>query len=161
MAAREGFGEQLAWELARRLEYKAPFFSGRGEKSRGRVSTCEELACFPSWSEGGGGGGYSTEFYTARLHPVVNPYHFIYHFRQKRYPFPIPSIGEWYPFQIPDLERCTLFSCCKCTHRFEIWWNHKTRKVSRLYHSHKFLCQPLWVFLQTERQLYVQLIYFS
>ena len=38
----------------------------------------------------------------------------------KRYPFPIPSIGEWYPFQIPDLERCTLVSCCKCTHRFEI-----------------------------------------
>ena len=38
--------------------------------------------------------------------PPQNPtsYPFIYHFWQKRYPFRIPSIDNWYAFHIPSLE---------------------------------------------------------
>ena len=42
-----------------------------------------------------GGGGYSTNFYTGRLHPEVQPLAlFRYHFSRKRYPFHIPSIHK-------------------------------------------------------------------
>ena len=40
-------------------------------------------------------------------------------------PFPVPSIDKWYLFQIPRLELCLIFSCCKCT-AFKLWINHKT-----------------------------------
>ena len=42
-----------------------------------------------------GGGVYSTNFYTGRLHPEVQPLAlFRYIFSQKRYPFHIPSIDK-------------------------------------------------------------------
>ena len=47
----------------------------------------------------GGGGGHSTNVYTGRLRPKVQP--LIYHFSRKRYPFRIPSIDKWYPFHKP------------------------------------------------------------
>ena len=40
-------------------------------------------------------------------------------------PYPVPSIDKWYPFQIPSLELCITFSCCKCT-VLKLWINHKT-----------------------------------
>ena len=63
------------------------------------------------------GRGYSTNVYTGRLRPEVQPLTLfnICHFSRKRYPFCIPSIDKWYPFHIPCLEHCILFNCCKCT----------------------------------------------
>ena len=57
-------------------------------------------------------------------------------------PYPVPSIDKWYPFQKPNLELCVTFSCCKCT-VFKLWINRKTRKLSRLFHSHKILLLAL------------------
>ena len=57
-------------------------------------------------------------------------------------PYTVPSIDKWYPFQIPSLELCITFSCCKCT-VFKLWINQKTRKLSRLFHSHKILLLAL------------------
>ena len=49
--------------------------------------------------------GYSKKFYTGRSSaPKSNLHPFIYHFWRKRDPFRIPSIDNWYPFQIPSLE---------------------------------------------------------
>ena len=42
------------------------------------------------------------------------PYPFTYHFSRKRCPFRKPSIDKWYPFNIPCLELCIPFTCCKC-----------------------------------------------
>ena len=39
-------------------------------------------------------GGYSKRFFPGRLRPEVQPLTLIYHFGQKRYAFPIPSIEE-------------------------------------------------------------------
>ena len=49
------------------------------------------------------------------------------------------------PFQIPaSLELCTTFSCCICKCIvFKLWINQKTRKLSRLFHSHKILLLAL------------------
>ena len=47
----------------------------------------------------GGGGEYSTNFYTGRLRPEVQLlYSFIYSFLRKRFPFRIPSLDKWGPF---------------------------------------------------------------
>ena len=47
------------------------------------------------------------------------PYPFINHFSRKRYPFHIPSISDkWCPLQIPCLELCIPFDCCKSMHCF-------------------------------------------
>ena len=56
--------------------------------------------------------------------------------------YTVPSIDKWYPFQIPSLELCITFSCYKCT-VFKLWINQKTRKLSRLFHSHKILLLAL------------------
>ena len=70
------------------------------------------------------------------------PY-YIFLLREKvRLPYRVPSIDKWYPFQIPSLELCITFSCCKCT-VFKLWTNQKTRKLSRLFHSHKILLLAL------------------
>ena len=53
------------------------------------------------------------------------PYHFIYHFWQKRYSL----YWQWYPFHMPSLKLCIPLNCCKCT-VFEIWTSHKTRKFN-------------------------------
>ena len=59
--------------------------------------------------------GYSTNFYTGRLHPEgPTPYPFICHFSRKRYPFCIPYFEESYPFLIPSLDLCIPLNCCKC-----------------------------------------------
>ena len=53
--------------------------------------------------------------------------------------YTVPSTDKWYPFQIPSLELCITFSCCKCT-VVKLWINHKlARNLSRLFHSHKIL----------------------
>ena len=59
-------------------------------------------------------GGYSTNFYTGRLRPEVEPLTlFDIPFSRKMYPFRIPSIAKWYPFHIPRLELCNPFNCRK------------------------------------------------
>ena len=64
------------------------------------------------WKWGGGGGGYSTNVYTGRLRPEVQPLIFFYtnHFSQKRFSFRIPPIEKWYPFHIPCLELCIILT---------------------------------------------------
>lgn len=58
----------------------------------------------------GGGEGGSLKFYTKRLRPREQPLTLcMYRFRQKRYPFCIPSSNKWYPFHIPNFERCIQF----------------------------------------------------
>ena len=57
-------------------------------------------------------------------------------------PYTVPSIDKWYPFQIPSLELCITFSCCKCA-VFKLWINQKTRKLCRLFRSHKILLLAL------------------
>ena len=42
------------------------------------------------------------------------PYPFTYYFSRKRCPFRKPSTDKWYPFNIPYLELCIPFNCCKC-----------------------------------------------
>ena len=62
------------------------------------------------------GRGYSTDFYTGRVRPEVQPFTLLYTiFDRKRYPFCISSIEKGYPFHIPFLELCISFSCCRCT----------------------------------------------
>ena len=56
--------------------------------------------------------------------------------------YTVPSTDKWYPFQIPSLELCITFSCCKCT-VVKLWINQKTRKLSRLFYSHKILLLAL------------------
>ena len=54
--------------------------------------------------------GYSTNVYTGRLRPEVQPLTLLYTiFHEKGTPF------VWYPFHIPCLELCIPFNCCKCT----------------------------------------------
>ena len=63
-------------------------------------------------------GRYSTKVCDGKAPPRGSTsYLFIYHFSRKSYPFCIPSIDKWYPFHIniPCLELCTPFNCCKCT----------------------------------------------
>jgi len=59
---------------------------------------------------GRGGGGYSTNVYTGRLRPEVQPLTLLYTiFHEKSTPF------VWYPSHIPCLELCTPSNCCKCS----------------------------------------------
>ena len=50
----------------------------------------------------GGGGEYSTKYYTRGLRPKVQPLTLLYTIiHEKNYPFRIPSIEfKWYPFHI-------------------------------------------------------------
>ena len=48
----------------------------------------------------------------------------------------VPSTDKWYPFLTPSLEQYISFNCYKCT-VFKILINDKTRKCSRIFHSHK------------------------
>ena len=65
----------------------------------------------------GGGGAYSTNVYTGRLRPEVQPLTLLYTIFQEKgtVPFRIPCIDKWYPFHIPCLELYILFNCCKYT----------------------------------------------
>ena len=65
--------------------------------------------------------GYSTKFYMGRFCARSN---FCFHIPLLAQNC-ISSIGKWHPFQIPSLELCITFSCCKCT-VFKLWINHKT-----------------------------------
>ena len=77
------------------------------------------------------------------------PYPSVYHFWQKTYPFWTASIDKCYPFHIPSLESCIPFNCCKST-LFKIWIDHKTRTLSRLFHSYKVHLLALLGLLQTK-----------
>ena len=69
------------------------------------------------------------------------PYLSIYFFWEKRYPSPpltqYLQLTNGTPFK-PSLELCITFSCCKCT-VVKRWINQKSKKLSRLFHSHKIL----------------------
>ena len=63
-------------------------------------------------------GRYSTNVYTGRLRPEVQPRTFLYTiFHEKVTPFFILSIDKWYPFTYMYTLFRTLHSlnCCKCT----------------------------------------------
>ena len=89
----------------------------------------------------------AAKFYLVKLRlevQLLNPF-YIFLLREKvPLPYTVPSIDKWYPFQIPslDLELCITFSWCKYT-VVKLWINQKTRKLSRLFHSHKILLLPL------------------
>ena len=90
--------------------------------------------------------GFSTKFYTG-----PTPYPFIYHFRQKRYPFVYLLLAR-YLFHKPSLEHCIPLNCCKCT-VFKIWINHKTRPFTQLFPSHVMHLWALFgLFYQPKRQ---------
>ena len=60
------------------------------------------------------GGGCSTNAYTGRLRPGVQPLTLLSTiFDRKRNPFGIPLIDQWDPFHIPSLELFIPFNCCK------------------------------------------------
>ena len=81
----------------------------------------------PSDGGGGGGrGGHTTNFHTGRLGPYL----------QARTD-PIFT-QKWYPFHIPCLELCTLFTCSKCT-VISIGIHDKNRTFSQLYKTMKFI----------------------
>ena len=46
-------------------------------------------------------------------HLCLKLYFIWYYFSRKRYPFRIPSIDEWYPFNIPCLELSSLLTAVK------------------------------------------------
>ena len=76
-------------------------------------------------------------------------------------PYTVPLIDKWYPFQIPSLELCITFSCCKYT-VFRPLINQKTRKLSRLFHSHKILLLALLgLFTEQNDTDFSTLSYFS
>ena len=68
--------------------------------------------------------------------PSSSPLPFIYYLWQKRCSFRIPFTDKWYPFHIPKFFFFTSFNCYKCA-VFKMWINHKTKKCSRLFYSHK------------------------
>ena len=60
------------------------------------------------------GGRYSTEFYTKRLRPEVQPFTLLYTiFGRKGTPFRIHSIDKWYPFHILSLKLSIPLYCRK------------------------------------------------
>ena len=74
----------------------------------------------------GGGGGVLTEEPCPKDQPLTLC---MYHFRQKRYPFCIPSSDKWYPFHIPNFELCcNCCNCCKYT-IFTMWINPHIHKM--------------------------------
>ena len=98
---------------------------------------------------GGGGRGLGSvtrqSFIRGGTAPRSNPLPFYIPFSAKKVPFSsVPSIDRWCPFHNPSSEFWV----------YSLSWirmNHKTRKFSRLYHSHKLsFCQPFWALLQTE-----------
>ena len=88
----------------------------------------------------------AAKFYLVKLRLEVKLLTFLYiSFERKGspdVPYTVPSIGKWYPFQIPNLELYITFSCRKCT-VVKLWINQKIRKMSRLFHSHKILLLAL------------------
>ena len=58
---------------------------------------------------GGGGGVLKNVLYGVAPPQGPTPYHFIYHFGQKRYLFSIPCIEKWFPFHVLRLELRSLF----------------------------------------------------
>ena len=69
------------------------------------------------------------------------PYPFINHFSRKRYPFHIPSISDkWCPFQIPCLELCIPFDCCKSMYcLFVFFFLHRNQSQKQPVHRRCFI----------------------
>ena len=61
----------------------------------------------------------AAKYYLVKLRLEVKLLTFLYiSFERKGtpdVPYTVPSIGKWYPFQIPNLELYITFSCRKCT----------------------------------------------
>ena len=76
--------------------------------------------------------GHSTKFYTGRFRLIP--------FFDKRVPFSYTRHWQMVPLWHTNcsLELCIPFDCCKYT-VYKIRVNHKTRKLSWLFHSHKIL----------------------
>ena len=73
------------------------------------------------------------------------------HLWQKKNPFRMPSINNWYLFHIyPVSNFSSPLNCCKCI-VFKTWINHKTRTYCRLFHNNKIYLLAIWAFLQTEK----------
>ena len=98
------------------------------------------------WRPGWRGEGTQQMFIRGGLAPRSNFLPFYTPFFTEKYPFRMPSID------IPCLEFCIPFNCCKCI----------TKKTfSRLYKAIKFICYPFQAISQTQMTDFPTLSYTS
>lgn len=89
-------------------------------------------------------GRNSTKFYTERRCPEVQRLNLLYTFLGRK---GTPFVNKQHPFHIRVENFATLLAAVSALyHKI----NHKTRKFSPLFHSHKILLQPFQVILQTK-----------
>ena len=88
------------------------------------------------------------------------PSAFIYHFWQKRHPFPITSIDKRYPLHLSGLKLCIPLNCSKLT-VLRIWIDHKTERWSELYTHRLHLLALMNLFTDRTAQISLPLIYFN
>ena len=93
-----------------------------------------------------GGGGYSTNVYTRRLRPEVQPLTLLYTIFMKKVPlFVYVLLTNGTPFHTPSLELCIPFNCCKSARLSNRNQSQKLNLTfSRLYKALKFICYPFW-----------------